>query len=92
MLWVEVPNSMISLKIYQLNRSVGLFSLGGGANTSVERFVELGLEKIVECQKKIGLNPTTPAEMKFLQSFLSVMKPIITAMKLLEKESDTYIR
>lgn len=58
---------------------------------SVERVVEIGLEKVVESQQKMGLTPMTQNDFKFLESFLAVMKPIIVAMKMLEGETNTYI-
>jgi len=58
---------------------------------SVERVVQIGLEKVVESQQKMGLTPMTQNDFKFLESFLVVMKPIIIAMKMLEGETNTYI-
>jgi len=39
----------------------------------VERVVEIGLDKVVQCQKALGQNVMTPADMRFLQSFTKVM-------------------
>jgi len=58
---------------------------------SIERVVEIGLDKVVESQQKLGLTPFTQSDFKFLESFLQVMKPVVTAMKILEGETTTYI-
>jgi hypothetical protein len=58
---------------------------------SVERVVDIGHEKVVECQKALGQNPMTQADMNFLISYLAVMKPVERAMKLLESETDCYL-
>jgi ribosomal protein L44E len=57
----------------------------------IERVVEIGLDKIVECQNEFSLNPMSQGDMRFLEAFLSVMKPLVLAMKILEGETDTYL-
>jgi hypothetical protein len=57
---------------------------------AVERIVDTGFEKIVNCQTAFGLSKMT-GDMRFLNSFLAVMKPIVTAMKVLEGEADCYL-
>ena len=51
---------------------------------AVERVVEVGLEKVVECQKALGHTEITVADMKFFTSFINVMRPLVVAMKLIE--------
>jgi hypothetical protein len=58
---------------------------------AVERVVEVGLDKVVECQKALGHSEMTPADMKFLVAFLNVMRPLVVAMKLIEGENQCYI-
>lgn len=58
---------------------------------AVERIVDIGFEKIVNCQTALGLSKMTEGDMRFLNSFLAVMKPIVTAMKVLEGEADCYL-
>jgi hypothetical protein len=58
---------------------------------AVERIVDIGLEKVVNCQGVLGLSKMTEADMKFLKSYLTVMKPVVTAMKVLEGETDCYM-
>lgn len=58
---------------------------------AVERIVDIGLEKVVDCQGVLGLSKMTEADMKFLKSYLTVMKPVVTAMKILESETDCYL-
>ena len=58
---------------------------------AVERVVEIGLDKVVECETALGLSVMTSADMKFLTSFIKVMKPIVSAMKLIEGESHCYV-
>jgi len=42
---------------------------------AVTRIVTVGLEKVRECQLKIGLAPLTESNMSFLKGFVQVMKP-----------------
>lgn len=58
---------------------------------AVERVVEVGLNKVMECQKALGQSEMTPADMKFLVAFLNVMRPLVVAMKLIEGENHCYI-
>jgi hypothetical protein len=58
---------------------------------AVERVVEIGLEKIVSCRLALGQAKMTEAEMKVLNTYLFIMKPVVKAMKLLERESDCYL-
>lgn len=58
---------------------------------AVERVVEVGLDKVVECQKALGHSEMAAADMKFLTSFVNVMTPMVVAMKLIEGESHCYI-
>jgi len=58
---------------------------------AVERVVEVGLDKVVECQKALGHSEMAAADMKFLTSFVNVMRPMVVAMKLIEGESHCYI-
>jgi len=58
---------------------------------AVERVLDIGLDKVVECQKALGQSLMTQADMKFLNSFISVMRPIVVAMKLIEGENHCYI-
>ncbi len=58
---------------------------------AVERVVEVGLNKVIECQKALGQSEMTPADMKFLVAFLNVMRPLVVAMKLIEGENHCYI-
>lgn len=53
--------------------------------------MEVGLDKVVECQKALGHNEMTVADIKFLASFMNVMRPVVVAMKLIEGESQCYI-
>ena len=57
----------------------------------MERVVEVGLDKVVECQKALGHSEMAAADMKFLTSFVNVMRPMVVAMKLIEGESHCYI-
>jgi hypothetical protein len=58
---------------------------------AVERIVDIGFEKIVNCQTALGLSKMTEGDMRFMNSFLTVMKPIVTAMKVLEGEAHCYL-
>ena len=58
---------------------------------AVERVVEIGLDKVVECETALGLSVMTSADMKFLISFIKVMRPIVAAMKLIEGENNCYV-
>jgi hypothetical protein len=58
---------------------------------AVERVVEIGLDKVVECQKALGHSEMTVGDMKFLTSFINVMRPLVVAMKLIEGESQCYM-
>lgn len=58
---------------------------------AVQRVVDIGLEKVVECQTQLGQSPMTPADMTFLTAFVKLLKPLVIAMKLLEGETDCYI-
>jgi len=58
---------------------------------AVERVVEIGLGKVVECQHALGQNAMTQADMRFLQSFTKVMKPLVIAMRMIEGESENYM-
>jgi len=58
---------------------------------AVQRILDIGLDKVVECQTALQLSKMTEADMKFLDSYVSIMKPIADAMKLLEGESDCYL-
>jgi len=58
---------------------------------AVERVVEVGLDKVVECQKALGHSEMAAADMKFLTSFVNVMRPMVVTMKLIEGESHCYI-
>lgn len=58
---------------------------------AVERVVDVGLDKVVECQKALGHSEMTLADMKFLTAFINVMRPLVVAMKLIEGESQCYI-
>ena len=58
---------------------------------AVNRIVTVGLDKVRECQRAIGLAVTTEADMAFLKGFVQVMKPISVAMELLQGEKDVYI-
>ncbi len=58
---------------------------------SVMRAVDIGYNKVAECQKQMGLNQMTQADMGFLVSYVGVMKPLEQAMKLLEGETDCYL-
>jgi hypothetical protein len=57
----------------------------------VERVIDIGYEKVVDCQKALNLNQMTQADMVFLTSYARVMKPVERAMKLLEGETDCYL-
>lgn len=58
---------------------------------SVERIVEIGFQKIVDCQKALGLTQMSQSDMLFLAEYLIVMKPIVRAMKLIEGDTDCYL-
>ena len=58
---------------------------------AVERVVDIGLEKINECQRQLKQALMTEADMSFLTSFLNVMKPIVWAMDFLQKEKDCFM-
>lgn len=58
---------------------------------AVERVVEVGLEKVVECQQALGQTVMTQADMRFLTSFVKVMKPLVTAMRLTEGETESFM-
>jgi len=45
----------------------------------------------VECLKALGQNVMSHAEMRFLNSFTKVMKPVVIAMRMLEGETDCYM-
>jgi hypothetical protein len=57
---------------------------------AVNRIVAVGLDKVRECQQKIGLVVMTETEMSFLKGFVQVMKPMAVAMELLQGEKDVY--
>ena len=58
---------------------------------AVERVVDIGLEKINECQRQLKQALMTEADMSFLTSFLYVKKPIVWAMDFLQKEKDCFM-
>jgi len=58
---------------------------------SVARVVEIGFDKVVECQRALGQIPISQADITFLTAFVSVMKPVVNAMKLLEGEKKCYV-
>ena len=58
---------------------------------AVERIIDIGFASVVNCQEALGLVPMTEADMKFLNAFLQIMKPLVTAMKILEGETECYI-
>lgn len=53
--------------------------------------VEIGLDKVVQCQKALGHSEITPADTKFLTAFINVMRLLVVAMKLIEGETQCYI-
>ena len=53
--------------------------------------VDIDLDKVVECETALGLSIMTSADMKFLMSFIKVMRPIVAAMKLIDGESHCYV-
>ena len=59
--------------------------------SAVSRIVVVGLEKVRDCQQKIGLAPLTESEMSFLKGFVQVMKPFAVAMEFLQGEKDVYL-
>ena len=59
--------------------------------TAVSRIVSVGLEKVRECQQKIGIALLTEADMAFLKGFVQVMKPIAVAMEFLQGEKDCFV-
>ena len=59
--------------------------------SAVSRIVSVGLEKVRECQQKIGLPTMTEGDMKYLTGFVRVMKPIAVAMEFLQGEKDCYV-
>ena len=58
---------------------------------AVQRILDIGLDKVVECQTAMQLSKMTEADMKFLASYVSIMKPVADTMKLLEGENDCYL-
>ena len=55
---------------------------------AVEYVIDIGLVKVIKCQKALGLSQITQTNLKFLTAFIIVMKPIVQAMKSLEGEND----
>lgn len=58
---------------------------------AVTRIVNVGLEKVRECQLKIGLVPLTESNMSFLKGFVQVMKPLAVAMDFLQGETECFV-
>jgi len=59
--------------------------------SSAENIVDVGIEKVQTCQERMGQPTLTEDDVRFLASYVNVMKPIATAMDLLQGEEDCYI-
>jgi len=58
---------------------------------AVDRLVQISIEKVRQCQQQIGLACITEAEMTFLKSYVTAMKPVAIAMDLLQGDEACFI-
>jgi len=54
---------------------------------AVERVVDIGFEKVKECQRKLDQATFSESDFSFLQAYMRVMKPVVSAMDILQSEN-----
>jgi hypothetical protein len=59
--------------------------------SAVKRIVDVGIEKVGQCQQAIGLATISEPEFTFLQSYVKVMKPIASAIDFLQGEKTCFL-